>query len=43
MVLKVDNIVKNFGKKKVLKDVSFNLKEGGLYGIVGEHGSGKST
>lgn len=43
MVLKVDNIVKSFGKKKVLRGVSFNLKEGGLYGLVGENGSGKST
>ena len=43
MILKVENIIKSFGNKKVLKGVSFNLKKGELYGIVGENGSGKST
>jgi ABC-2 type transport system ATP-binding protein len=43
MVLKVDNIAKAFGKKKVLKNVSFEMNPSSLYGIVGENGSGKST
>ncbi len=43
MILKIDNIVKSFGRKKVLKGISFDLSEGQLYGIVGENGSGKST
>ena len=43
MILKVENIVKSFGKKKVLNGVSFEMKESALYGIVGENGSGKST
>ncbi|MCR5302932.1 MAG: ABC transporter ATP-binding protein [Lachnospiraceae bacterium] len=30
------------GPEKVVKDVSFNLEEGGILGIVGESGSGKS-
>lgn len=43
MVLKVENIAKTFGNKKVLKHVSFEMKPSSLYGIVGENGSGKST
>ncbi len=43
MLLKVENIEKSFGKKVVLRDVSFNMEAGTLYGIVGENGSGKST
>jgi len=43
MILKATNIVKPFGKKKILKGLIFDLKEDGLYGIVEENGSGKST
>ena len=43
MILKVENISKAFGKNKVLKNVSFEMKPSSLYGVVGENGSGKST
>ena len=43
MILKAENIVKSFGKKKVLRGLSFSMKAGTLNGIVGENGSGKST
>lgn len=43
MILKLENISKSYAKKPVLKDVSFQLEEGTLTGIVGENGSGKST
>ena len=43
MALIVENIVKSFGKNKVLKGVSFEMEKGKLYGMVGENGSGKST
>ncbi len=43
MILKADNIAKAFGKNKILKDISFAMDTGSLYGIVGENGSGKST
>jgi len=43
MILNVSHIAKSFGKKTVLKDVSFKMETGSLWGIVGENGSGKST
>ena len=43
MILKAENIVKSFGKKKVLKGLSFGMQAGTLNGIVGENGAGKST
>lgn len=43
MILKVENIAKCFGKNKVLKEISFEMKPASLLGIAGENGSGKST
>lgn len=34
---------KTYEKQRVLKDISFNIKEGEFFGIVGRNGSGKST
>lgn len=42
-VLEVKNIKKNFGKTKVLKDVSFSLEKGQVLAIIGSSGSGKTT
>lgn len=43
MILQTKNIVKSFGSKHVLKDLSFSIKKGTLTGIVGENGTGKTT
>lgn len=43
MILTLAHIAKAFGRKKVLKDISFQLKAGSLTGIVGENGAGKSV
>ena len=43
MILRSEHIAKSFGKKTVLKDVSFHLNAGSITGIVGENGSGKSV
>ena len=36
-------ISKRYGRRWILRDVSFSLKPGSLVGIVGENGAGKST
>ncbi|MBO4897220.1 MAG: ABC transporter ATP-binding protein [Clostridia bacterium] len=43
MELSVQNIKKNYGKKSVLKDISFSAADGDCIGIVGGNGCGKST
>ncbi len=43
MVFVVENLNKRFGRKEVLKDMSFKLSEGLVYGLVGTNGSGKTT
>ena len=42
-LLQVKNIQKDFGKTKVLKDVSFSLEKGQVLAIIGSSGSGKTT
>ena len=39
-LLEVKNIKKDFGKTKVLKDVSFSLEKGQVLAIIGSSGTG---
>lgn len=41
--IEVSHISKNYGKKNVLKDISFTADKGECIGIVGANGCGKST
>lgn len=41
--MKIENIKKNYGKKQVLKGISFSAQKGECIGILGVNGSGKST
>ncbi|CAI2591538.1 ABC transporter ATP-binding protein [Apilactobacillus kunkeei] len=43
MSLKVDNLVGGYSRIPVLKDVSFDVKDGELVGLIGLNGAGKST
>ena len=42
-LIEVTNISKNYGRKKVLKNISFSADCGQCIGIVGANGCGKST
>ena len=37
------NVYKTYGKKEVLKDVSFKIESGKIIGLLGKNGVGKST
>lgn len=41
--MKVKNVSFSYGKKLILDDLTFEVKEGEMLGIVGESGAGKST
>lgn len=42
-MIKIDNLVKKFGDKVVIDDISFKVFKGEIFGIVGKSGVGKST
>lgn len=42
-VLKCENLCKTFGKKQILKNVSFEIYEGDILGFIGPNGAGKTT
>jgi len=43
MVLRGQNLIKDYGKKHVVKDVSFQLEQGEIIGLLGPNGAGKTT
>lgn len=42
-VIVIDRLTKSFKGKTVLEDINMRLQEGGIYGIVGDNGSGKTV
>ncbi|MBE9468010.1 MAG: ABC transporter ATP-binding protein [Bacteroidetes bacterium] len=42
-MLKVQNINKSYADVKALKDISFNVSKGELFGFIGPDGAGKTT
>lgn len=42
-MIKITNLNKSFGNKKVLENLNCNIKTNSIYGFVGANGAGKST
>ena len=42
-MLQVKNIVKHYGKICAVNDLSFEVKDGEIFGLLGENGAGKTT
>jgi len=43
MIISIKNITKRFGRFEAVKDLSIQIKEGEIYGLLGSNGAGKST
>jgi ABC-2 type transport system ATP-binding protein len=43
IILKVDNLRKKYGDREVVKGISFEVKQGEIFGILGPNGAGKTT
>ncbi|HBY67249.1 MAG TPA: ABC transporter ATP-binding protein, partial [Flavobacteriaceae bacterium] len=42
-ILTIDNLTKKFGPITAVKNLTFTIEKGNVYGILGPNGSGKST
>lgn len=42
-VLEVEGLKKTIGKREIIKDISFSIEEGEIFGFLGPNGAGKTT
>jgi ABC-2 type transport system ATP-binding protein len=42
-MLKIENLTKSYGKRKVLKGINLQINQGEIYGLLGANGAGKTT
>jgi lipopolysaccharide export system ATP-binding protein len=43
MILRAENLMKSYSGKRVVKDISLQLKQGEIVGLLGPNGAGKTT
>ena len=43
LVLRTEGLVKRYGKRTVVNDVSYNVRQGEIVGLLGPNGAGKTT
>ncbi|MFQ5696375.1 MAG: ATP-binding cassette domain-containing protein, partial [Terriglobia bacterium] len=42
-VIQADNLRKSYGRVEALRGVSFEVREGEVFGLLGPNGAGKTT
>ena len=42
-MLTLSQVSKSFGSKTIVKDISFSVPEGSVFGFIGQNGAGKTT
>ena len=42
-MIKFKNVSKTYGNTQALNDISFTIKDGQIFGLIGHNGAGKST
>ena len=43
VIIKISNLSKDYGKNRVLDNVSLTIEENKIYGLLGRNGAGKTT